>query len=371
MLKIRRLLLLNKRLYKQITYVVLLVLIPIAVFCIKMSTQSKASIMSIGFYMENKNDEGTRAMINEIYCMPEEFEFIEYDSLDEAVSLVENGKLDEVWAFPDNLSAQFKRMAKQHTPKSPITVYLREENVIHLMMKEILESYAFKNYSSDVFYHFAKDKYGEDLTEEELETFLVEVPGNSLFKYSFLDGRDEEEPGYLLSPIRGLLAILLMVTALAASMYYIEDENNGLFIYWSTKVPNLRRLGYYAVIMFNSSVLVFVSFYLAGVGVGFLTEIVNLLLYDFSLILFSIIANEVFRKIKSLGVFLPLMVIISLILSPIFINLKMMIGVQRFIPSYYYLMSTYDSRYTISMITYCFVEIVILEVINGIKKLTK
>ncbi len=369
MIRLRRYFILSKRLVKRLTYVALLIIIPIAVLLLKVGARDKGHVMSIGIYAEDKKDAATEALIKGLTDTSEDFLFAEFDNPTEAISAVEKGIIDEAWIIHEDLSEDFLRIAVGRTPYNPISVYIRETGVTHFMMQEILESAAFKILSKDVFSEFVKTHYEDSQDLENFENdFYKKVPENNIFAFSYLDGTGEEDVDYLLLPVRGLLAILLLITGIAASVYYLEDEKHGLFIYWHTKTKNLRALGYYAVVMFFSTVLVLASLYLAGVGLGLFWEIVNILIYDLAVILFSMIIRMIFPNIKTLGVIMPLAVIASVVLSPVFLDMKSMRAIQVFVPSFHYLMSTHNSRYTGFMLIYCLAEILILEILAVVKR---
>ena len=369
-MSIRRFNLLNKRLYKQATYVILLLMIPIAVMLFKVAAGSDSHVMRIGIYAENKDAVAARSLMDELRAVREEISFTEYASRDEAIKDVTSAKLDEAWIIPADIDETFERLAAGRQPKSTITVYEREQGVTHLFMQELLDSKAFKIYAPGVFETGAgklfEDKGGLD---EFVKTFYDKAPGNSIFSYSRLGENSTEEESYLLMPVRGLLAILLLITSFAASIFYMEDTENGLFIYWHSKFKNLRALGYYSVVMVNSAVLVLLALVLSGMNVGIVSEAVNMAVYCVALILFSMIVRMIFGSVKTMGVVMPLVVIMSIVLSPVFIDIKGLRAVQSLVPSFYYLMSTYDSYWLVRMCLYCLCEVVVLEVIYRIKQI--
>ena len=369
-MSIRRFILLNKRLYKQATYVILLLMIPIAVFAFKGAAGSDSNLMRIGVFAEDENSESARKLISELSAVREEIGFTEYSSEADVIKDVTSAKLDEAWVVPAGIDESFKRLASGRQPKDTIKVYIREEGVTHLFMQELLESKAFKIYAPEVFTNYASESY-EDMEglDDFKNTFYDKAPGNSIFSYSRLDDIKGAEENYLLMPVRGLLAILLLITSFAASIFYMEDTDNGLFIYWHSRFKNLRALGYYGVVMFNSAVLVLLALFLAGINVGVVTEIVNMILYCLAVILFSMIFKMIFNSTKTIGVIMPLVVIMSIVLSPVFIDITGLRAVERLVPSFYYLMSTYDRHYTWQMVAYCLGETVILELLYRIRQI--
>ena len=365
---IKRFILLNKRLYKQATYVILLLMIPIAVLTFKGATASDSRLMRIGIYAEDDSAEAVGMLMDELASVREEISFTEYSSEADVIKDVKSAKLDEAWVVPAGIDESFERLANGKRPKETIMVYIRETGVSHLFMQELLESKAFKIYAPDIFFAYSKEKHGDlEGLDDFRKTVYDKAPANSIFSYSHLDENKVEEANYLLMPVRGLLAILLLITSFAASIFYMEDTDNGLFVYWHSKFKNLRALGYYFVVMINSAVLVLLALVLAGINVGIVTEIVNIVLYCLALIFFSMIIRMIFNSTKTIGVIMPLFVIVSIVLSPVFIDLTGLRAVQRLVPSFYYLMSTYDRHYLVSMAVYCLCEVAVLEVLYRIR----
>ena len=367
---IKRFILLNKRLYKQATYVILLMMIPIAVLAFKSATGSDSHVMRIGYFAENAKAESVGSLLDEVTSIREEISFTEYPSEEEVLKAVKTAKLDEGWVIPAGIDDSFDRLARGKGPKETIRVYIREQGVSHLFMQELLESKAFKIYAPDIFIAYSKENFEDFGGLDEFEkTFYDKAPAGSIFTYSYLDEKKVEEESYLLMPVRGLLAILLLITSFAASIFYMEDTDNGLFIYWHSKYKNLRALGYYFVVMINSAVLVLLALTLAQINVGIVTEIVNMAVYCLALILFSMIVRMIFNSTKTLGVVMPLVVIVSIVLSPVFVDLKGLRVAQMLVPTFYYLMGIYDRHYLLQMIVYCLCEVAVLEVLYRVKRI--
>lgn len=367
---IKRFILLNKRLYKHATYVILLLLIPIAVLAFKLAADSDSHLMKIGVFVEDESSEVAELLLNELSGVREEISFSMYASKEEAIGEVKNAAIDEAWIIPADLDETFARLAAGRRPKATVTVYIREAGVSHRFMQELLESKAFRIYSPEVFAKGVLEDFpeGEGLDEYK-KTFYDKAPDNSIFSYIYLDKEDAAEESYLLMPVRGLLAILLLITAFAAAIFYMEDSDKGLFAYWHSRFGNLRAFGYYAVVIFNSAVLVLLSLFAAEINVGLCKEIVNLAVYCVAIILFAMIVRMIVGSVRVMGLVMPPVVIMSLVLSPIFVDMRGLRAMQAVIPSFYYLMSTHDSSYLVRMAFFCLCETVILEVIYRIKSL--
>lgn len=421
MVSIRRFLLLNKRLFRQLTYMILLLIIPLSALALRVFTASGGHLIKVAVYADVEKDAFSKQLVDEFSSIREEFHIELYESSEAAIDDLRDGMVDEAWIIPNDLGETFERMARGRHPKHPIEIYVRENTVTHLMMREILQGYAFKLFAPDVYFNYLQDTFAPDtpgiadvligqpsttdtsdadaligqppapntadadaltgmpsdsdaeagvgspLTAER-KNFYSRAPEGSLFEYSYVDGDSDNDINFLLAPIRGFLAIILAVTSLAASIYYLEDEKNGLFIYWHSRVPNLRALGYYGVVMINSSLLVLISLYMAGVGGNVFREILLLILYDLALIFFSMIIRKLLGRIKNIGVSMPIIVMMFILLSPVLIDLKNMRPIQKLVPTFHYLTGVHSDRSLLNLVFYCVVELLVLEVMSVKKR---
>ena len=466
MVSIRRFLLLNKRLFRQLTYMILLLIIPLSALALRVFTASGGHLIKVAVYADVEKDAFSKQLVDELSSIREEFHIELYESSEAAIDDLRDGVVDEAWIIPNDLGETFERMARGRHPKHPIEIYVRENTVPHLMMREILQGYAFKLFAPDVYFNYLQDTFapntpgiadvligqppapdtadadsiigqppitdtsdadvligqpsttdtsdadaligqpsttdtadadvligqppasdtsdvdaltsmpsdsdteagvGSPLTAER-KNFYSRVPEGSLFEYSYVDGDSDNDINFLLAPVRGFLAIILAVTSLAASIYYLEDEKNGLFIYWHSRVPNLRALGYYGVVMINSSLLVLISLYMAGVGGNVFREILLLILYDLALIFFSMIIRKLLGRIKNIGVSMPIIVMMFILLSPMLIDLKNMRPIQKLVPTFHYLTGVHSDRSLLNLAIYCVVELLVLEVMSVKKR---
>ena len=417
MVSIRRFLLLNKRLFRQLTYMILLLIIPLSALALRAFTASGGHLIKVAVYADVEKDAFSKQLVDELSSIREEFHIELYESSEAAIDDLRDGVVDEAWIIPDDLGETFERMGRGRRPKHPIEIYVRENTVTHLMMREILQGYAFKLFAPDVYFNYLQDTFapntpgiadaligqpsttdtsdanvliGQPSTTDtsdadaltgmpsdsdaeagvgspftaERKNFYSRVPEGSLFEYSYVDGDSDNDINFLLAPVRGFLAIILAVTSLAASIYYLEDEKNGLFIYWHSRVPNLRALGYYGVVMINSFLLVLISLYMAGVGGNVFREILLLILYDLALILFSMIIRKLLGRIKNIGVSMPIIVMMFILLSPVLIDLKNMRPIQKLVPTFHYLTGVHSDRSLLNLAIYCVAELLVLEVMS-------
>jgi len=78
---------------------------------------------------------------------------------------------------------------------------------------------------------FDKERLKELFEENYIDGELI------LFEYAKSGKVDLEGVNYLTSPLRGLLCVVMLMCALAASVYFLADERDGTF----TRLSRDRR----------------------------------------------------------------------------------------------------------------------------------
>ena len=218
------------------------------------------------------------------------------------------------------------------------------------------------------------DEPSADEVNHILQTYDNYGINGNLFEMGYVDegaAPVEEEVSYLLMPLRGILALWLLLCAIAASMYYLEDEKNGLFIWWKVKAPIIRDFLYYVVIIAIPSVMVLVGLIYGGVFTNIKRELIAIVLYDLAIIFLANILRLLIRSIKGLGIITPILIMASAIFAPVFIDFKEGRTIQKFSPTFHYLYCIHDEYYVKSLLLYGIILLVIWYIINTISRQIK
>ena len=200
-----------------------------------------SGLMTIGVYIPG-DDDCSKWLKQNLQDNPGSLLFKFYDDADDVVKDVESQQLTEGWIVPEDLDGLVDNMATKGKTKTKIEILIRESGLTHMLGREILSSRVYPMIARQLaIYYISKNVYGDAPTEEQLahikETYdTYEINGN-LFEMGYVDGADnsQDDTSYLMMPLRGILALWLLLCGIAASMYYLEDEANGLFIWWKTK----------------------------------------------------------------------------------------------------------------------------------------
>lgn len=337
-------------------------------------SKAPSGLMTIGAYIPG-DDYSSNALRQDLIENPGNLRFILYDSEDELVKDVTSQQLTEGWVVPQDLDSVVASMAEKAKTKDKIQIIIREQGLSHMLAREVLSSRVYPLIARQMAVNYTSENvYGGEANDEQvahiLETYDTYGINGNLFEMGYVDGAASasEDTNYLMMPLRGILALWLLLCAIAASMYYLEDEANGLFIWWKTPVYMLRDMMYYFVIIFIPSIMVLIGLAAGGVFTTLGREVAAILAYDLVVILCAIIFREIIHSIKGLGIITPILIMVSAVLSPVFIDFKEGRSLQRFCPTFHYLYSIHDKYYFKTLLIFGIAILILWYIINTISK---
>lgn len=346
--------LLNKRFLKKYSFLLILCLVPLIVAGMRMASQEESGIVRIALCQSNPEDELSAKIVRQLTERDSILQYVLCETEEEARTLVETFEVDVAWIFPEDLEQSLRETALSKHVGPVVKVVEREDDSLLIFSRKILSTALYPDFSYEVYKDFVRDdmELGQ-LSEEELraayERTLVE---GALFRMVYLDGEPVEEDNYLMAPIRGILAIWLVLCGLAGSMYFIQDEQRGTF----SRMTVWRRLwtafGMHAVLLSDAVIVLLVSCAAAGVFTVWKREILSALLLACCTAVFCNLLRMVCRTMARLGSCIPILLIGMMILCPVFINIRQFKAVQYLMPPYYYLKSIHSTYYLYGMIVY-------------------
>lgn len=354
-----RYMLLLKRLFKKKSYIFMLLLVPLMVLALKGMGSGDAGLMKIGVYVPGE-DYASSALKESIETEPGSFRYIFYDDSDKLIADVKSQKLSEGWICPDNLYEAVENIVASGQTDEKIEIIIREQGLSHLLGREVLNSRVYESLARQMASTYIANKlYKGNPTEEKQEKILktfdsYEINGN-LFEMGYLDDtkpQNNNDTNYIMMPLRGILALWLLTLSIAASMYYLEDEKNGLFIWWKPRFGLIRDFLYYIVIMAIPTIMALVGLRFGGVSTSLHREILSITIYDFVLICLANILREIIGTIKGLGIITPVLIMASALLSPVFVDFKEGRILQNLCPTFHYLNSINDAYYLKTLILF-------------------
>ncbi len=348
--------LLNKRLFKKFSFVLILCLVPLLVGGIRLLSKEESGIARVVLCLPNPEDELASQIVEQLVSDEGILRYLFCESEEEARRMVVENEADTAWIFTEDLEERLRKVASRKRIGPVVKVVERKESVSLFFSREILGGALYPAFSYAVYEEYVRSDLGlTDVTEDELrkayERTLVE---GSLFEMAYLDsGQDAEEDfNYLQAPLRGMLSVWLVLCGLAACLYYMQDEEQGVF----SKIPVTRRLpaafGVCAVFLSDAVLVVLLACKLAGVFTVWHREVISCVLFACATLAFCNLIRLIGNTPERLGSSMLILTAGMLVLSPVFLNLRGFRVVKYLLPSYYYLLSIHNVKYLYGMVIY-------------------
>lgn len=356
----------NKRLFKKISFIFILCLVPCLVGGLKIVSHQESGILRIAICLSNPVDELSEEIVAKILEKDSMLQYVMCSSEEEAIELVQQYDADAAWIFTDNMKKSLEQGIDQKKKRSVVKVVEREDSVPLVLSREILCSCIYPYFSYSVYRDFVLNELGlENINEEQLiQAYNSTLPEDNLFEMTYVDGQRMEETSYLLTPVRGILSIWLVLCGFAAMMYHIRDEQNGCFAW----IPTNKRLqaSYVtsAVLLSDAVIIMMISCYMTGIFNVWYKEFRNILVFGCCIIGFTSLLRLICRTMERLGSCIPFLLTAVVVLCPVFIDIKGWKAVQMLLPPYYYLKSIHNDYYFWGMAVYSVLLFVLCKILS-------
>lgn len=354
---------LTKRLLRQWSFIILLLLIPCSIFLISVVASRDSGVVHI-MLCNRDDDEIASRIVTDLMKDDSVIRFSSCNSEKVARESVAYNKVDAAWIFPSDFSEKSREYISSNINDEPFVKIIERESSMTLQIaKEKLFGELYKDFSYLIYENFAyselfspaniENNVANDISREHYNSLekgaqIVEV--ERLGKSPSAD----KTSNYLTAPIRGILSLMVLLCTLASMLYFLKEQAQGKFSWLPTSrriVPALASCFSAAAL---SSVAMFITIKFTGMSTSLLSELFALLLYCISLAGFCVAVSQFFRSPGKFGAIIPALLIITLALSPIFFNMKILRPVRLLLPTYYYLHSIYNPKYFVYTLFYCF-----------------
>ena len=348
----------SKRLLRKKSFVAILLLVPLLVGALGIAVASGDSgVMTVALAMEDGKDPIAVNIVEELSENDGLIRFIRCGSVADAIRSVEGGRAEAAWIFHGGLEEKIESFLQHtHVHNAFVTVIQREENVFLRLTQEKLNSALYPWLSMGLFSDRANNAVSV-LTDEELERIYqsVNAEGEDLFEFSYIGGSSEDnsEASLLVSPMRGLLAVMIVLGGFAVAMFYTQDEAGGVFdrLYYGRSFSFSITYHATAVVMLGAAVLI--TLLLTGISVGFFYELLAMALYCAATVAFCVALRLILGDIRIFACLIPLFVIATVVLCPILFIAPKLPVIQYLLPTYYYINAFSSSAYLWYAAIYC------------------
>lgn len=361
---------LSKRLLRQWSFVILLCMIPVVIPLTSIAMSQESGILHIVLCNEGYDDKATE-IIDSLMNYDGVVMFSLTDSREEAEKAVAESNADAAWVFSENYSENLDTYVSRKIGKPCVEIIERETNVSLSIAKEMLFGAMYEELSYSIYKNFV---YSEMVSQTEVDESEVRRYYDELQRKGDIveierlnnKGEDGDKANYLTSPMRGILALMIVLCTLAAVMLFLREQAQGRFDW----LPVRKRLAPAIASCLSASCLsslaVFISIQFSNISEGFINELIPIILYAIATAGFCVVLSVVFRSPGKVGAMIPGIIIIMLALSPIFFNIKILKPVRLMLPTHYYLYSIYDNTCCLYGILYCIAVYSVVFLLNWV-----
>ncbi len=367
-----------KRLWKKATFLLILGLIPLLVFGFGILAEAQSGFVTVVLAAEDASDPLANAMTDRLLQERGLMRFVSCNSPAEAETLVRNGTVDGAWIFPADLQKRVEDFFDSSYRRKPLAVVLERESTVPLRLaREKLSGVLFECCSQQMFLDSvrAHSPEAQEWSDEALLEFYRNAftPASHLFDFSLVGGGApaEGETNYLMSPLRGLLAVVIVLAGFATAMYYVQDHRIGLFSWVSCRRLPYVELGYQTVSVLTVGIVCLLALMFSGLCGPLLREILVLLLYVVCVSVFSCLMRVLCRSLIGLGAVMPPAVVLMIALCPVFFELTGVFSVNLLLPPTYYINALYSNLYLGLMVAYTCLLWGVYRLLNRILPLKK
>lgn len=342
--------LLTKRLYKKWTFLLLLALIPVLVLGYGMVDKSDSGVLTIALSCQDWEDEAAAEMVNSLQNGSQLIRFQVYPTEEAAEEAVKSAEVDAAWIFLEGTQERLEAFAHGFSNRDAfIRVVEREESVSTILAREKLSAAAYTQVGEALYVQYLRAKVPalEGVSQDEFLEYFRQVNLNGqLFTFAS-QGQEttEQEATYLTAPVRGLLAVVVVLSGLAGVMYHQQDKAAGTF----ARVPENRgfllEMGCQLLILTNVLVVAEVALILTGDTRGFWPETGAFVVFLFACLGFSMLLGTLLSHRNAMAVAMPVIAVAMLAVCPVFFDLGILRRFQLLFPPTYFLRGLYQPQY--------------------------
>ena len=338
-----------KRGFKKISFIFILIMLPILCFFLSSVIKTEGTSVKAGIYSEC-DDEMSDKIIDKLINEYKSVSFIECSSMEQLKENVISGRFECGYVFPKDFTEKLacndlNNIVELYTSPGTFLSSLSNEYIFSQIFEEyVINELTEYIYEQDIFTitdivqlnNSLRKRYEEYL--ESGETFS--------FRYINADSEtiDNTEllSSYFLLSIKGIIALVIMFAAFIGTFNLYKDAKSGVFMSFGSLTGILCKMSEIFSLTFIACISGFFSIMLCGQSQGTVTETLRLLLYAFICTIYCFIMYKIIPGSYAFAALIPVFVLGSILLCPIFFDITEMIPAGRyaawlFLPKYFFI----------------------------------
>ena len=336
--------LLTKRTLRRRGYLAVLLFAPLLALLLSLVAKQGGGLVTVALFREDRQDLTAAAAVGRLLAEDGALRCFETASEAEARDAVSSGEADAAWLFlpgAEDAVAAFDALG----PKA-VHIVEREDTVLLMLAREKLAAALYPEMSYGIFSRYLHALDPNVPNEATLRRYYGAIAvTDPVLVFSFADGGEVAEGQFLSAPLRGLLALLMLLAAFASGLYSFREEERESFVWLGERKRRLLPVLCHLTAVVPAALAALLSLAVAGLLTDPVSELVSLLLYCLGCALFGETVRLLCRSERLYAALIPLLLIASLLLSPIFLDLTLLRPLQLALPPFLYLKAVYRARW--------------------------
>ncbi len=328
-----------KRLYKKVSFLLILLSVVVITAVMSVAVGGDSNMLRVEI-VGGENSEEAQKIIASLTSLDSVVKYTPRSS-EEAEKMLATGKTDAIWDFGDDFDNAVMQFVKKGGYSAPINVTVRENNVFAGLTLERLYAEIYPIMSKNFYNSFLEENLGAG-ESEVAKYYDNQERFSGLIKMSYYnDSGTPDEVNFLVTPLRGLLAMMIALCSLACALYYMHDRDNGHMDAIPLNRRFMMQIAYVLSGTVNIAVFVLIALAICGLMGNVLTEILVMLLYVIASVGFATLMCGLLSKTSRLAPVVPIMMIVMIFVCPIFLTPN--VPILNFVfPAYGYLTAVFD-----------------------------
>lgn len=343
-------LLMTKRLMKKPSFIIILVLLPVILVMYRFIITEDDGTIRACVYVPEGSEAFTEKLADNLADAEFSARFYLVDSEDDLYSDVIAGRAEVGYILPKDLKERF--LTKNWD--SAVRMVVSDTSQMAPFVNEFVTVVIYTDMMEEYIADYLVNRSGLELSDEEIrpiirENLLKQAGSGSLFDIAYRDYYKNEEvsreevmaENYLMKPIRGTVALFVLLAGLAGLVFWFQDNAEGRFKVMSHEKRPVINYGSLLLPTALSAIVGMVCILIAGLCENVFLELLTMLLYVIFVTGVCEIIRVIVPSVNAVCAAIPILAIASYLCCPILIDLKKVLPVvsylRKILPPDYYL----------------------------------
>lgn len=344
------LLLMTKRLMKKPSFVIILVLLPVILIMYRFIIRQDSGTLRACLYVPEGSDSFTWAVAEGLVKDDSTAVFYLAPTEEDLYSDVIAGRAEAGYVFPKDLN---QRLLKQNW-SGAIKMVVSDTSQFAAFVNEIVTVELFEQMSEDLLADYLVNRSGIEFNETELRAFIrenlskqdergdvIELHYRDFYTNEEIEAKEVLEENYLTKPIRGTVALFVMLAGFAGLVFWFQDNAEGRFKVMSYEKRPVINYGSLLLPTLLAGTVGLVCILIAGLSINVFAEIGLMLLYCIFVTGVCEMIRMIVPSVNAICAVIPIFAIASYLCCPIILDLKKTVPVvvylRKILPPDYYL----------------------------------